>query len=164
MRKYVNYLVQDIAVVKSSLPADVFYDYVVPFSEEDDLSLSFKPLGEWYDLQQEVFPPANRLSEKQMEMISEALLDLWETLGFRDYIYTISVEKRYVSLIEMLKAKTKYDGFGVFYFLSCDKDTANCPFEECQCEKLRETLDDIFGGDDFMEYDEDIDFDNDIPF
>ena len=87
MDKYINYLLADIAAARADMPAYALSGF--DFEEEEFLTLEEeaesaprRQLAGFLGLKTEWFPPADRLSELQMQRVLTALLEALSSANF----------------------------------------------------------------------------------
>lgn len=149
MQSYINHLLSDIAeACREEQPEP--YSSIAPENDVEAIERYFEEVERWLDsepahdfsyysgLQKEQFPPAEKLTDEQMEALSHAferLLFTWN-IGVempdklpisRKYSLMISVLERKVAIVE--------NGFEMIEF--CSYDPPTCPFNEwCTCKEL----------------------------
>jgi hypothetical protein len=151
MQRYIDQLLEDIAAAHRMKVKTVPQDK--PFSIEDH----FEEVERWLEsdpehtfayycgLQLEQFPPAERLTDKQLHAIYKAfghLLFSWNLS--EDLPESLPLRRAYSFLISILHRKVEIvtDGFITIEFCSCDP--SSCPFEEyCSCKEYLKSPDEL---------------------
>jgi hypothetical protein len=151
MQKYIDQLLEDIAAAHRPEgevpPEDKSFSIEQHFEEverwlESDPAYTF---AYYCGLQPEQFPPAERLTIKQLHTIYKAfgqLLFSWNLDA--DIPKSFPVRRAYSLLISTLHHKVEIvnDGFITIEFCTCDPPS--CPFEEyCSCKKYEKGADEI---------------------
>jgi len=144
MQAYIDQLLEDIRnAQREESPAEENIPSRAKSFEDD-----FEEIERWMEhepsqtfsyycgLEKVQFPPAERLTIKQMRQINKAfeyLLFTWN-LG-ADIPKKIPVARRYTFLVSVLDEKTDIVSSGQMIFDFCTCDPGSCPFEEhCACK------------------------------
>ena len=142
MEKYINYLVADIQQAARNLPVRPYLDLD---SDAEDLrgiieyeSTPEKPMQEWFKLSKENFPPVNKLSKAQLELLVDQLLKLWKAYRFEPFLPEgLPAEITYNLLVGSLEKPVIWVSQGRINIEFCDNNPENCPFPEeyCMCKE-----------------------------
>ncbi len=154
MQKYINQLLADI--INAQRPEQPIPETnPVPVSDEEKMRQHFEEVEHWLEhdpmhtfsyycgLEKEIFPPAEKLTEKQLLEINEAyrhLLFSWNLDA--DIPQELPATMKYKLLISTLDKKTDIvnDGFITFEF--CQYHPPSCPYEAyCTCKDFEEDMD-----------------------
>jgi len=138
-----NYLIQLITdlhksaekVPQSRIPEGEFDpEYMMELEESGE-----KPMSHWFGLEKEQFPPSERLSEEQLEMMATEFEKLWKAYSFYpDFPDGLPAKRRYELMRDYLEHPTQHwPGGWEHHFEFCDYDPSHCPFgdEFCRCRE-----------------------------
>lgn len=148
MQHYLTQLIADMRQAAVNLPAKPYYD-IPPEAEGIEYVIEWenaiaKPLQEWMGIAKERFPPPEKLTDDELEVMVDEILNLWVAW------------RLYPNLPENLPAKIAYKALTGFFdkpvaWVSegemivelCDLDTDNCPFTKdyCMCKDLVDEMD-----------------------
>lgn len=149
MQSYINHLLSDIAEACREEQREP-YSSMAPENDVEAIERYFEEVERWLErepehdfsyysgLQKEQFPPAEKLTNEQMEALSlafERLLFTWN-IGV-EMPDNLPVSKKYSLLISVLERKVAIvqNGFETIEF--CSYDPPTCPFNEwCTCKEL----------------------------
>jgi hypothetical protein len=147
MQAYINHLIDDIKNAQRPLEA-----YPLPAKEETpSIEEHFAEIERWLqreepahtfsyycDLQKEIFPPAEKLTKKQLLQINKAFRHLLFSWNLDAYIpKEIPPAKTYSLLVTILDKKTDIVSSGFITFEFCNYDYPTCPFGEyCTCKNF----------------------------
>lgn len=148
MQSYINQLLEDIVQAQKSEDVDATFGDAEPQTIEDE----FAEIDRWLEhepehtfsyycgLEKEQFPPAEKLSIKQTQQITEAFMHLLFTWNLGAAIpKNIPPRKKYTLLISVLDEKTDIVNSGFMTFEFCNYDPPSCPFEEyCTCKDFED--------------------------
>jgi len=142
MQTYITQLIEDLSAAKNGefnmnqTPMhESFEDYIA----EVERYLSGE--GEQFikdilDIQEEYFPPVNRLTDEQLNAVSDAYLDcLYSWNICIDMPDNLPASLKYTLLIGTLKQKVIVMDSGITHLELCHYDSECCPFgkEFCRC-------------------------------
>ena len=157
MQKYVEQLTADILAAQANVPAKPYYEapphmegleYIMEWENNPE-----KPMSEWFKLESCLFPPPEKLTDQQMQQLTDAILDLWAVFGFEAlFPDELPVLYQYQQLVKVLDEDTQWSSEGVStHWCWCNIDPETCPFPEeyCTCKDIE--VDDM----DSFEYDPD---------
>lgn len=146
MQTYINQLLEDIAKAHRSEqeePQKYKPQSVEEHFEEIERWLESDPehtFSYYCGLEPEQFPPAERLTDEQLDAVYRAygqLLFSWN-LG-ADILDAVPLRKAYPLLISTLKKKVEIMEEGQITIEFCTCDPPSCPFEEhCTCKDIKE--------------------------
>jgi hypothetical protein len=139
MNNYLAQLISDMhlaarRVPKSKIPKGTFDpDY------QDELEASpEKPMSQWFGLEKEQFPPSDKLTTEQLELMAGEFEQLWAAYSLEpDFPDGLPARRRYELMRDYLDHPCQHwPGGWVHHFEFCDYDTENCPFgtEFCKCK------------------------------
>ncbi|MEQ8702742.1 MAG: hypothetical protein RIC19_02420 [Phaeodactylibacter sp.] len=151
MDKYINYLLADIAAATVNLPVHVLSfddEEDIPFitAEEEAKTASRKALASVVGLKTEWFPPVERLSETQIQQVTEALTDCLDAHSFIvNFPAGLPAPIRYRVLLAELKKEVPVLQYNIWQLDFCDYKPKGCPFGEafCQCQIYERWLDQL---------------------
>ena len=142
MQSYLSHLLADIieACRQEQLPpssSNTMEDYM----EDAERWLESEPqftFAYYCGLTKEQFPPANLLTDSQMESVCEALNKLHYTWNIGvDIPDHIPVSKKYTLLISVLDEKVDIQDAGFIDIEFCNYDPPSCPLNEyCTCKEF----------------------------
>ena len=148
MQSYINHLLADIA--EACREERETHSYTSGENDVEAIERYFEEVEHWLEndpehdfsyycgLQKEQFPPAEKLTDDQMEAVSlafEKLLFTWN-IGV-EMPDKLPVSQKYSLLIGVLERKVAIveNGFETIEF--CSYDPPSCPFNEwCTCKEL----------------------------
>jgi hypothetical protein len=149
MQSYINHLLSDIVEASreeqpemySSASVENDVEAIERYFEEVERWLEHEPAHDfsyYCGLKKEQFPPAERLTNEQMEAVSlafEKLLFTWN-IGV-EMPEKLPISTKYGLLVSVLEKKVAIvqNGFETIEF--CTYDPPSCPFNEwCTCKEL----------------------------
>lgn len=155
MDKYINYLLADIAAATASLPVHVMSfeeEEEIPFitADEEAKGAPRELLGDLTGLKPEWFPPADRLSESQIQLLAEALADCLDAHSFIvNFPAGLPAPVRYQVLLAELKKEVPVLQYNIWQLDFCEYEPRRCPFGEafCQCQIYERWLDQLKSND-----------------
>jgi len=112
MQKYINYLLEDLTLAKTSITSTVHcYNetYENPLLSSTFKQVPCKSMSEWFGIEQYAFPPIYKISKEQAEQLTNAIIDLWQVFNI-DAIFPeeMSFRDRYAQLIRFWHHKVQY--------------------------------------------------------
>ncbi len=117
MQKYIEQLLEDLQASFHNLPD--YETFKILFGDPEDMDEPVGPektIAEWFGIDLEWFPRADRLSKAQMDSISDELLSFWdEEDDMHTWLNSIPSEIRYEAILDFFSSKARYDGMGRFY-------------------------------------------------
>ena len=149
MQSYINHLLADITEACREQQPEA-YSAATGENDLDAIERYFEEVERWLEnepehdfsyysgLQIEQFPPAEQLTNEQMEAVSlafEKLLFTWN-IGV-EMPEKLPVSRKYALLVSVLEKKVAIveNGFETIEF--CSYDPPSCPFDEwCTCKEL----------------------------
>ncbi len=156
MQRYINQLLEDIIKAERETQntlAENLVDHAdsldIDSLESDAMDGDFEDLERWMEsdpaqtfshfcgLQKEQLPPAERLTEIQMQQIINAFYHLLHTWNLGASIpEKFPINRHYTLLTSMLDEKTTIVNSGFITFDFCSGNPEGCRFEEyCECLK-----------------------------
>ena len=142
MQRYLKQLIEEMHEAAKNTPAKPYYehdwgpelDYVIEWENNPS-----KPMGEWFGLSLEQFPPVDKLNSLQIEEMNTAFAELWAAYNF------------YAEFPEKTPAKLRYELYrkhineGIVWASQgssiIDFCTGNC--EDCDVKEYCEIKDDL---------------------
>lgn len=155
MDNYLTQLIEDMHIAATRVPqsrvpeGEFDADYMMELEESPDRLMSY-----WFGLSKEQFPPSERLSPNQLELMADEFEELWAAYSFEpDFPEGLPAKVRYDLMREFLDHEcSHWPGGWVQHFRFCSFETENCPFgiEFCKCkdfkyEEYEEELGDSLG-------------------
>ena len=148
MKRYVEQLIEDIdAAHRDTVERETY----APKSFEEEMEeveryISTDPeytFSQQCGLQREQFPPADRLTDKQMMAICKAFESMMASYNIDATMpEALPMDMAYKTLLSVLDMKVMitYSGFVTIEF--CDYEPNDCPFGDyCTCKEFLEELD-----------------------
>jgi hypothetical protein len=147
MEKYLNYLLTDIKAAAANVPVLTFESgeegpSFIPLDEEEKMARR-EILGDWIGLRQELFPPACRLSDKQVSRLLEAMNHCLDVYNFIPHFPTgLPLRKRYEVLVSQLGKEVPILIHNAWQIDFCEYEPRTCPFGPsfCQCKVYEQWL------------------------
>lgn len=143
MHHYLSHLISDmhkaaVQVPKSRVPDGEFDpDYMLELEESAE-----KPMNFWFGLNKEEFPPSEKLTTEQLELMATEFEKLWAAYSFYpDFPDGLPAKRRYELMYDYLDHPTQHwPGGWQHHFEFCDYDPGNCPFGIgfCRCKDFEE--------------------------
>jgi hypothetical protein len=143
MQNYLTHLISDmhqaaLRVPKSRIPKGEFdSDYMMELEESAE-----KPMFEWFGLSKDEFPPSDKLTEEQLELMASEFEQLWAAYSFEpDFPEGLPAKRRYELMRDYLDHTCQHwPGGWVHHFEFCDYEPENCPFgaEFCRCKDFND--------------------------
>jgi hypothetical protein len=151
MDKYINYLLADIAAATTSLPVHALSfddEEDVPFitADEEAKVAPRELLTDIVGLKSEWFPPVDRLSETQIQQVTEALVDCLDAHSFIvNFPAGLPAPVRYRILLAELKKDVPVLQYNIWQLDFCNYQPKGCPFGDafCQCRIYERWLDQL---------------------
>lgn len=151
MDKYINYLLADIAAATTSLPVHALSfddEEDVPFitADEEAKVAPRELLTDIVGLKPEWFPPVDRLSETQIQQVTEALVDCLDAHSFIvNFPAGLPAPARYRILLAELKKDVPVLQYNIWQLDFCNYQPKDCPFGDafCQCQIYERWLDQL---------------------
>lgn len=144
MNHYLSHLISDMhhaaaRVPKSRIPEGEFDpDHMLELEESAE-----KPMSFWFGLNKEEFPPSEKLTTEQLELMATEFEKLWAAYSFYpDFPDGLPAKRRYELMHDYLDHPTQHwPGGWQHHFEFCDYDPKNCPFgiEYCRCKDFEDT-------------------------
>ncbi len=140
MTNYLNHLISDMHQAAENLPAKPF----IELSEEDEClrgvmeyeTVEPKPMQEWFGLNKTDFPPADKLTNKQLKIMADEILKLWAAYNFEATLPdNLPPEIAYTTLVNYFDKPVVWVSEGIIGIEFCNYEPENCPFpkEYCMC-------------------------------
>lgn len=125
-------------------------DHIIDFDSNIQMDMSFLEMEQWlkgnadssmfyhFGLEPEQFPPPERLTDEQLDALTQALIRLWAAFNFTAVVPSIAPGRVLYPLLlkKMLEPATVMD-FGHVGVEFCDYEPERCPFgiEWCSCKE-----------------------------
>jgi len=142
MQTYITKLIEDLTAAQNkevhtnqNTTTESFEDYIA----EVERYLSGEgeqPIRDVIGIQEECFPPTNRLTTEQLNAVSDAYLECLESWSICiDIPEKLPAALQYNLLVGTLKQKVIVMDSGVTHLELCNYDSESCPFglEFCRC-------------------------------
>jgi len=141
MKNYLNHLIEDMYKAAENLPAKPYLE----ISEDDEClrgvieyeSIEPKPMQEWFGIEKANFPPAEKLSNAELELMVKEIITLWKAYNF-DPVLPKNLPARiaYQTLVNYFDKPVIWVSEGIIGVEFCEYDPQNCPFpsEYCMCK------------------------------
>jgi hypothetical protein len=148
MQKYVDQLIEDLEKAKGNKPDKPNVNILYPDHPALDYGLDYIaewectpriPMAELTGLDQDNFPPADKLTETQMEAICDKILQVWQEFNlYADFPEGLPAITKYQLLRKRWGEDVQYISEGNCHLEFCEYDHQNCPFgiDYCQCKDL----------------------------
>ena len=153
MQKYVNQLLQDIQQITLEREKILQEEILKEKSEEDfmdylkevDQFITETPIHNMYyhfGIEKIVFPPAEKLTDLQIESLISALKDIWSVHRFEcSYPEEVPVRIIYPLFLETMDEPIFIHTYGVSHFDFCNSYPPDCPYKEhCTCQEIWDEL------------------------
>lgn len=145
MTNYLNHLITDMRQAAKNLPAKPFME----LSEDEEClrgvmeyeTVEPKPMQEWLRIDKTNFPPADKLTNKQLKLMVDEILKLWAAYNFEATLPdNLPPEIAYTTLINYFEKPVVWVSEGIIGIEFCDYDPENCPFptEFCMCKHFND--------------------------
>ena len=147
MSKYLTHLIEDMQQAAKNLPAKPYLE----LSEDDEClrgvieyeSIEPKPMQEWFGIDKANFPPAEKLSNDELELMVKEIIKLWHAYNF-DPVLPKNLPARiaYQTLVNYFDKPVTWVSEGIIGIEFCEYDTKNCPFpsEYCMCKDFENDI------------------------
>ena len=149
MQKYVNQLIADLKAAKNNIPEKPNVRVLYPDHPALDYGLDY--IAEWeraprismndlFGIDGVVFPDAAKLSDAEMEALTDAILELWGAFNFAaDFPDNVPIHLVYTELVKTWRNEAvQYTSSGTCHLEFCDYDPSECPWgmEFCTCKEF----------------------------
>lgn len=138
MNHYLAQLISDMHLAAGRVPlsrvaqGEFDPDYVLELEESPET-----PMSQWFGLEKEMFPPSERLTAEQLEMMANEFEKLWAAFSFMpSFPEGLPTKRRYELMRDYIDhACQHWPGGWQHHFEFCDYEPENCPFvkEFCRC-------------------------------
>ena len=164
MQRYIEQLIEDIEEAKNRpRPPKMLLPPELEFvrGAEEYLHGEQYEMGKLFGLEIKQFPPEDKLSEEEIQALTDKITELWQVFNFIPvFPEGLPVKYKYKLLVDYLEYKTTYISEGNNHFEFCTYDPESCPFPEEFC-----TCKDFEFDDEDLEMPPSDDFDEDaLPF
>ena len=146
MKRYIEQLVEDLRTAKQLAPKqkpqnemndEEIWDELTEIDriidEEPD-----QPLHNIFGIDPQSFPPPEKLTTEQAQMLSTEILELWAAFNIEPvYPENFPLEKLYPLLVTKFKKPFLYFPMGMTGIEFCNYEPKECPFgdEYCTCKE-----------------------------
>ncbi len=151
MNRYLSQLLEDLAELAETPPPAPYVDG----ADEDELAIMrhvleweqapLQPVEDIMSIGKEAFPPAERLTEPQIESLIAAITHLWASRNWQpDFLRDdIPAALRYKLLVDKWDEPSQYISGGTMHVEFCSYRPDECPFGEryCFCKGVHDFLD-----------------------
>lgn len=143
MQRYLNQLIADMKEAAENLPPKPIYD-IPPEAEGIEYVIEWenateKPMHEWMGIGKENFPPPEKLSNDELDMMVDEILKLWAAYNIHaDLPENLPAGIAYKLLVDYFDKPVAWISEGTLHVEFCDYEPENCPFPEefCMCRDL----------------------------
>lgn len=153
MDRYIEQLIEDLLSAEASQIAirshlDILGECEVLEPDSDDCGFNdcseTMPLSQIVNLDKSIFPPAEKLSDEQIDLIYIHLLRVLDNYNFfLDFPDNVPNRVKYSMLLAIFDEETTCSNAYVTNIEFCDYDYDTCPFgiELCQCKMFEDRCD-----------------------
>jgi len=160
MKNYLNQLIEDMHNAAKNMPVKPFLE----ISEDEEClrgvmeyeSTEPKPMQEWFGIDKANFPPAEKLTKEELELMVDEILKLWHAYNFDAVLpENLPADIAYKVLVDNFDKPVIWVSEGIIGIEFCDYEPENCPFPEeyCMCKDFKRNFD-------MEDIEEDISLDN----
>lgn len=143
MKNYLRQLIDDMHEAATNLPVKPYYD-IPPEAEGLEYVIEWenaqpKPMQEWFGIDKTAFPPVDKLTASQLDIMVVEILKLWEAYNFEALLPEgLPTKVAYNVLTGFFDKNITWVSKGISSINLCDVDPENCPFPEefCMCKDL----------------------------
>ncbi|MEZ4883267.1 MAG: hypothetical protein R3E32_00930 [Chitinophagales bacterium] len=113
MQKYIDYLLQDLYNAKMNI-GEVVNAYDETCNHPSSLPASFievpcKSMSEWFGIEHYEFPPFYKLTKKQAQQLTDAIIDLWNVFNINAiFAEEMTCRDKYAQLVRFWQYKVQY--------------------------------------------------------
>lgn len=148
MHNYLAHLIADLRQAAKNLPTKPYYE-IPPEAEDIEYVIEWenaepKPMHEWFGITKENFPPPEKLTDEQLELMVGEILKLWEAYNFEaDLPENLPAKIAYKVLVDYFDKPVTWISQGTSHIEFCDYEPENCPFPEefCKCTDFDDDFD-----------------------
>ena len=153
MKKYIEQLLADLAAAEKTVPSPPNYKALYPDHPAHDYGLEhivawectpFQPMSELFGIAADAFPPADKLTDRQVAALTKGILSLWLAFGTGVDIPKRTPKRTLYNVItdawrnEPMQYIPNDGGFSTFEFCSLEPETCKWG-ASCSCiEKAKE--------------------------
>ena len=141
MKNYLSHLIEDMHKAAENLPAKPYLE----LSEDDEHlrgvieyeSIEPKPMQEWFGIDKANFPPAEKLSNHELELMVKKIITLWHAYNFDPVLpKNLPAQFAYQTLVNYFDKPVTRVSEGTIGVEFCEYDPKNCPFpaKYCMCK------------------------------
>jgi hypothetical protein len=148
VERYITQLIADLREVANKPPQPPDFD--IPEGLEHLRNVyewehaAEKPMREWFGISTDIFPDEQKLTGKQVELLVEELINLWEAYNFLPELpEDLPVRLKYKLMTGYLDKPVKWVSDGMTHIGFCHYDPDECPFPEafCKCKNRNAEID-----------------------
>lgn len=150
MEKYITQLIEDLREAHNRAPVfkpreEMTEEDILEELQEIDRIIHQEPPSPFrniFDLDPDIFPPAERLTSQQATALSEEILLLWAAFNIEAvYPHNFPLDRLYPLLIKKFREPFLYFPGGITGLELCNYEPTECPFGEeyCTCKEIHET-------------------------
>jgi hypothetical protein len=149
MQNYVSQLLSDMKAAEKNLPTNVDYSLLHPEHPAADAGLNFiieyemsprHTMDDLFGIKAEQFPPEAKLTDEQIEQLTDAILQLWAAFNIlADFPDVVPLRTLYTVLLKRwTEETTQYVSEGHIHLEFCDYEPERCPWgnDYCTCKEF----------------------------
>lgn len=153
MEKYILQLIEDLQAAREKVPyhkprEEMTEEDIMEELQEIDRMINEPPSNPFrniFDIDPDIFPPADRLTPSQAHRLSMEILQLWSAYSIEAvYPCNFPLDRLYPLLIVKFREPFLYFPGGITSLELCSYDPSECPFGEeyCTCKEIHDTWQD----------------------
>ena len=149
MERYIEQLVEDLREAKhKTRPPKMILPTNLEFVRgvEEYLHGEQYEMGKLFGIEKKQFPPIEKLTTKQIQILTNELIKLWLEFKFiPDFPKKLPLKYKYKLLVDYLEEKTTCTSQEHLHFDFCTYDIDSCPLPEdfCTCKDFELDDDDL---------------------
>lgn len=132
--------INSLVILGIPLPFGGFsIEYVIEWENAEP-----KPMQEWFGIEKSNFPPVEKLTKEELELMVDEILKLWHAYNFDAVLpEDLPVDIAYKVLVDYFDKPVAWISEGTVGIEFCDYDPENCPFPEeyCMCKDFENYMD-----------------------
>ncbi len=153
MERYILQLIEDLREAHDRAPQykpreEMTEEDILKELQEIDRMINEPPSNPFrniFDIDPDIFPPADKLTHSQASRLSEEILLLWAAYNIEAvYPHAFPMDRLYPILITKFREPFLYFPGGITSLELCSYDPTECPFGEeyCSCKEIHDTWQD----------------------
>jgi hypothetical protein len=147
MKRYIEQLIEDLNEAKKRIPDEIKFSEDYEEFEEQMLSVENSPditMEALFGISMIQLPPADKLTEEQMQLLTEAILDTWAAFSLSaDFPGDLPIKLQYELLRGQFEEKIHYMPGWTHHFNFCIIDCETCLINEyCDMKEDLNNVDD----------------------